>query len=62
MLESIRVVPKSRTDKMDELSRVNFAKIYTVEHNVKVYDFGDVHERYKHILKQQFRLVWGIHD
>lgn len=27
-------------------SRINFAKIYTVEHNVKVYDFGDVHEKF----------------
>lgn len=38
----IRVVPKSHRDKLDVLSRVNYAKIYTVEHNVKVWFIGEI--------------------
>jgi hypothetical protein len=46
MLTSIRVKPSRRGDAMYKASRINFAKIYTVEHNVKVYDFGDVYEKF----------------
>ncbi|OCK85582.1 hypothetical protein K432DRAFT_286426, partial [Lepidopterella palustris CBS 459.81] len=38
----IRVVPTKIWEKLDPISRVNFQKIYTVEHNVKVSDFGRV--------------------
>jgi len=44
MLPSIRIVPKSRRyGKMDKMSRIDFSRMYTVEHNVKVFDFGNVH-------------------
>jgi hypothetical protein len=39
---------------MDPMARLNYAKIYTVEHNVKVYDFGIVHEDYLDTFKHQF--------
>jgi hypothetical protein len=39
LLTSIRVRSKSRQEKLDPLSRINFSKIYTVEHNVKVHIF-----------------------
>jgi hypothetical protein len=55
MMQGIRVAPRSRQDKLDPLSRINFAKIYTVEHNVKVYDFGDVHEDSLVPLKVQWK-------
>ena len=42
---------------MDPMSRLDFAKIYTVEHNVKVFDFGDVHKDHIHTLKTQWRYV-----
>lgn len=42
MLKPIRVIPRDRRNNTDEKSRINYGKIYTVEHNVKVYDFGDV--------------------
>jgi len=42
MLSPIRVKPCSRGDKMHVMARINFARTYTVEHNVKVYDFGNV--------------------
>jgi hypothetical protein len=34
--DPIQVLPKSSRDKLDRSSRVNYAKIYTVEHNLKV--------------------------
>ena len=57
MLKSIRVRANSRQEKLDILSRINFSKIYTVEHNVKVYDFGDVHKDHIHRLRRQWRVV-----
>jgi hypothetical protein len=57
MLQPIRVKPKATTDRLDRLSRINFAKLYTVEHNVKVKEFGDVSK--VRLLKDQFRFVWG---
>ncbi|KAF2673763.1 hypothetical protein BT63DRAFT_410727 [Microthyrium microscopicum] len=44
MMPGIRVVPKSRTEKLDSRARIDFGRIYTVEHNVKVYDFGNADE------------------
>jgi hypothetical protein len=60
MLDSIRVQSYRKSDILHKKSRVNFAKIYTVEHNVKVYDFGEVHKKSLHILAHQFNLVWNI--
>jgi hypothetical protein len=42
--EAIAVVPVSHDRKLDPMSRINFAKIYTVEHNVKVKHIGEIHE------------------
>jgi hypothetical protein len=36
----VRVITTKPWEKMDTPSRINFAKIYTFEHNVKVNDFG----------------------
>jgi hypothetical protein len=60
MLSPIRVKPVKRIDKLDKMSRLNYAKVYNVEHNVKVYDFGVVHEGYMGILGHQFNTVWGL--
>jgi hypothetical protein len=38
-------------------SRINFGKMYTVEHNVKVYDFGDVRKSSIPALIQQWKWV-----
>jgi hypothetical protein len=58
MLNSIRVRPQKQGAKMDPMSRINFAKIYTIEHNVKVMDFGDVHEDSIHVLEEQWK--WAL--
>ncbi|QDS69658.1 hypothetical protein FKW77_009452 [Venturia effusa] len=62
MLQSIRVVSNKRIDIMDPMSRVDFSKIYTVEHNVKVYDFGWVHKDSRNMLRHQFQYVWSINQ
>lgn len=40
MRDPVKVVALNPQDKMDPMSRINFAKPYTIEHNLKVYDFG----------------------
>jgi hypothetical protein len=53
MLSSIRV-NANNNGALDVMSRVNFGKIYTVEHNVKVFDFGQVHNESRLVLNRQF--------
>jgi len=57
MLQPIKVVPKTRSDKLQAESRINFGKVYTVEHNCKVYDFGNVHPDYVEHLVTCWRWV-----
>jgi hypothetical protein len=60
MMSSIRVVPRNVTDRMFAASRINFGKVYTVEHNVKVYDFGSVHRKYVTTLEKQWKSVVNV--
>jgi hypothetical protein len=57
MMKEIRVVTTDRRDKLDEMSRINYQKIYTVEHNAKVYDFGTVHKNHLRIFYAQWMFV-----
>lgn len=41
----IRAEPTSLRHKLDPMSRLNYAKLYTVEYNVKVWFVGKVHHR-----------------
>jgi len=41
------------------MSRINFRKVSTVEHNVKVFDFGIVHENSMTDFWNHFRAVWS---
>jgi hypothetical protein len=54
MLPGIRVIPKSRRGKLDKMSRVDFSRMYTVEHNVKVFDFGAVYPPHLGRLQSQW--------
>lgn len=56
MLSPIRVKAKHKGI-LDTMSRINFGKIYTVEHNVKVFDFGQVYKEFGHVLYRQFQEV-----
>jgi hypothetical protein len=40
--EPLQVIPAAGHQKLDQMARVNFSKVYTVEHNVKVMDVGKV--------------------
>lgn len=58
MLEPIPVVPKNPAErKMDPMCRLNYAKPYTVEHNVKSLDFGDVPHNWIPALRSNFALT-----
>jgi uncharacterized protein DUF6590 len=60
MMPGIRIVPTDKRDKLDPMSRIDFARMYTVEHNVKAYDFGKVHENYqRRLLKQWIQTTIG---
>jgi hypothetical protein len=50
----IRVDIKDQSHKLDPLSRLNYAKIYTVEHNVKVLFIGRVAKNYEQEVIQAF--------
>jgi len=43
-MSAIRCKGSRLYDRMHPKARINFARTYTVDHNVKAYDFGDVHE------------------
>jgi hypothetical protein len=53
--DPIAVVPAGPDQKLDQLSRVNFAKMYTVEHNVKVMSVGTVAPKSMPTLKVYFK-------
>jgi hypothetical protein len=54
MLPGIRIVPKNRRTTLDKMSRVDFSRMYTVEHNVKVVDIGNVHPSHLGRLQSQW--------
>ncbi|KKK15079.1 hypothetical protein AOCH_003938 [Aspergillus ochraceoroseus] len=43
--EPLEVSPARYDERLDEMSRLNFGKIYTVEHNVKVLPIGEIASR-----------------
>lgn len=44
---AIRMVPSDPRHKLDSASRINYAKLYTVEHNVKVQFIGSIAQKYE---------------
>jgi hypothetical protein len=58
MRPPVRVNGAKRGSKLATMSRVNYRKIYTVEHNVKVYEFGKVHDADMESLISNFNDVW----
>lgn len=55
----IQVTPKSPRDKLDPMSRINYAKIYTVEHNVKVCFIGQIAPSSEKQLMEDFDNTWN---
>lgn len=56
----IRITTASPKDRLDDTSRIHFGKIYTVEHNIKAKNYGEVHRESVEALMAQFQAVW--HD
>ena len=52
--KAIRVHPESSQHKLAPESRVNYAKMYTVEHNTKVCFIGKIHQE----SKSRFLATW----
>jgi hypothetical protein len=46
--KAIRVEMTTPKEKLDPASRINYAKPYTIEFNVKVFFIGRVHHKYRH--------------
>lgn len=58
LLLPIRVDPDDAAEKLDPWSRVDFGKVYSIEHNVKVRSLGKVNQASMKLLLYQFRRVW----
>ena len=60
-LTPIKIDPLTPTTrvKLDKASRINYGKIYTVEHNVKVEFLGKVDETSWKVLLEDFDRVWS---
>ncbi len=47
----------ARRGKLDPESRVNYSKVYTVEHNVKVCSIGKIHKDSMATFFEDFKLI-----
>ncbi|KAM0708465.1 hypothetical protein Q7P35_005117 [Cladosporium inversicolor] len=56
--EPIQVDPDSPLDRLDPKSRINFAAVSTVHHNIKVKSMGKVNRNSIKVLQQHFQNVW----
>ncbi|KAG4435066.1 hypothetical protein IFR05_009456 [Cadophora sp. M221] len=57
-LQPIKLKAKTPRDKLEPASRINYAKIYTVEHNVKVLFIGEVSRSSERTFMTDFDQVW----
>lgn len=57
VLPSIQVRPTDEDDRMDPMSRLNFGKLYTVEHNVRVFNYGMVIPDHIPVIRTQWKQV-----
>ena len=55
--QSIRMVPENPRFKLDAASRMNYAKVYTVEHNTKVQFIGRISSKYTQQLADDYNRV-----
>ena len=56
--DPIRVEPDDREDKLDPRSRIDFGKVHTIQHNIKVKSYGKVHDNFMAALIRQFNNCW----
>ena len=58
MLPHAIQVDSDRAEQLHAMSRIDFGKVYTIEHNVKVCNFGRVNPASMSALRTQFGIVW----
>lgn len=58
--KAIRIIPDVRASSLDPLSRLNYGKVFTIEHNLKVASFGVVLD--VESINQEFFRVWHGHS
>ena len=56
--QAIRVNTDDPIDKLDSLSRLDYGKVHTIQHNIKVKSFGKVNPKSMYALINQFGNVW----
>ena len=56
--DAIRVDPDQKDEKLDPMSRIDFGKPQTIQHNLKVKSFGKVNRASMQSLSSQFGEVW----
>jgi hypothetical protein len=55
----VRVEPFNGREKLASESRVNYSKVYTIEHNVKVCFIGKIHEKSEATFFTDFDATWA---
>ena len=50
----------SPREKLDPTSRINYAKVYTIEYNVKVYFIGKIHSSDRHQVMADYKNTIGL--
>ena len=61
LLQPIRIVQNDPGDRLGPMSRLDYGKVHTMYHKVKVRAFGQVHPESMQASMMQFALVW-VHD
>ena len=57
--QAVRVDADDPKQKLDEVSRLDYGKIHTIQHNIKVKSFGKVNPKSMNALLHQFGNVWN---
>ena len=57
--QAIRIDVDNPTHKLDHTSRLDYGKVYTIQHNIKVQSYGKVNPRSMNALVHQFGNVWN---
>jgi hypothetical protein len=57
VMRAVRMEPSSPQEKLDPKSRVNYAKVYTIEHNIKVCFIGKIHTDSRKTFETDFKQI-----
>jgi len=58
--KAIRVEMTTPKEKLDPASRINYAKVYTIEYNVKVFFIGKVHAKSRHQILADYQITQSL--